>query len=95
MRAQRIGERVVLGLRSGHPEHIVEEQVGGVLGRQPLELKVRTVQYHLPQAADLGIHVKHDTPVLEESCPSVISWQASAASRGRVFRRFLDRFRCR
>ena len=37
MRAQRIGERVVLGLRPGHPEHVVEEQVGGVLGRKPLE----------------------------------------------------------
>ena len=77
-RAQSLGERVVLGLRPAHPEHVVEEQVGGVVGRQPLELQVRTVQYHLPQAADLGIHVEHDTPASEGSCPSVISWQASA-----------------
>ena len=62
MRAQRIGERVVLGLCPAHPEHVVEEQVGGVLGRQPLKFEVRTVQYHLPQAADLRIHVEHGTP---------------------------------
>ena len=61
-RAQRIGERVVLGLRAAHPEHVVEEQVGGVVRSQALEFKVRAVQDHLSQAADFGIHVKHGTP---------------------------------
>ena len=61
-RAQRVGERVVLLLRPAHPEHVVEEQVGGVVGGQPLEFQARAVQYHLPQAADFGIHVKHDNP---------------------------------
>ena len=46
----------MLGLRPAHPEHVVEEQVGGVVGGQALELEVGAVQHHLPQAADLGIH---------------------------------------
>jgi hypothetical protein len=72
-RAQGAGEGVVLGLRARHPEHVVEEQVRGVVRRQALEFQVRTVQYDLPQAADLGIHVEHGTPVLDGSCSSVIS----------------------
>jgi len=63
-RAQDIRERVVLGLRPAHPEHVVEEQVGGVIGGQALEFQVGAVQYHLPQAADFGIHVQHGIPVL-------------------------------
>jgi hypothetical protein len=43
----------VLGLRARHPEHVVEEQVRGVVWGQALEFQVRTVQYDLPQAADL------------------------------------------
>jgi len=72
-RGQRAGERVVLGLGPGHPEHVVEEQVGGVVGGQALELQVRAVQYHLPQVADLGINVEHGTPVVRRCCSSVIS----------------------
>ena len=72
-RAQDVRERVVLGLGPAHPEHVVEEQVRGVVRSQPLEFQVRAVQYHLPKAADLGIHVEHGTPALDESCSSVIS----------------------
>ena len=61
-RAQRVGERVVLLLRPAHPEHVVEEQVGGVVGGQALEFQAGAVQYHLPEAANFGIHVKHGTP---------------------------------
>jgi hypothetical protein len=71
------GERVVLGLRPAHPEHVVEEQVGGVVGGQALELEAGAVQHHLPQAADLGIHSEHGTPVLNASCSSVISRPAA------------------
>jgi hypothetical protein len=60
--AQRAGERVVLGLGPAHPQHVVEQQVGDVVGSQPLELQIGAVQDHLPQAADLGIDVKHPTP---------------------------------
>ena len=63
-RAQRLGERVVLGLRPADPEHIVEEQVGGVVRGQSLEFQVRAVQDHLPQSADLGVHVKHGASVM-------------------------------
>jgi hypothetical protein len=66
-RAQDIGERVVLGLRPAHPEHVVEEQVGGVVRGQSLEFQVRAVQYYLPQAADFGIYVEHGIPVLDRS----------------------------
>ena len=57
--AQRGGERVVLGLRLGHPEHVVEQQVGGVVRGQPLQLEVRPVQDDLAQQADLGVHMEH------------------------------------
>jgi hypothetical protein len=55
--AQRAGEGVVLLLRPAHPQHVVQQQVGGVARGQALELQVRAVQDHLPQAADLGIDV--------------------------------------
>ena len=58
-RAEGTGERVVLGLCAAYPEHVVEEQVGSVIGGQALEFEVRSVQHHLPQAADLGIDMKH------------------------------------
>ena len=51
--AQRLGERVVLGLRLGHPQHVVEEQLGGVLRGEPLQLQAGPVQDDLVQAADL------------------------------------------
>ena len=72
-RPQDIGERVVLSLGPAHPEHVVEEQVGGVVRGEALKFQIRAVQYHLPQAADLGIHVEHGTPALDRSCPPVIS----------------------
>ena len=46
-RPQHAGERVVLGLGPAHPQHVIEEQVGGVVGSQPLEFQVRAVQHHL------------------------------------------------
>jgi hypothetical protein len=49
----------VLVLRPADPEHVVEQQVGRVVGGQALELEAGTVQDDLPQPADLGIHVKH------------------------------------
>jgi hypothetical protein len=58
-RAQRIGEGVVLGLGTRHPQHVVEEQVGGVVRGEALEFQSGAVQDHLPQAAHLGIHVEH------------------------------------
>jgi len=61
-RAEHVSERVVLGLRPADPEHVVEQQVGGVVRGQPLEFQVRAMQDHLPQAADLGVHVEHDAP---------------------------------
>src|SRR5215467_7869390 len=70
---QRIGERVVLGLRPAHPEHVIEQQIGCIVRGEALEFQVRAVQYDLPQAADLGIHVEHGTPVLHGSRSSVIS----------------------
>ena len=59
--AQGLGERVVLGLRLGHPEHVVEQQVGGVIRGQPLQLELGPVQDDLAQPADLGIYVEHGT----------------------------------
>ena len=64
----------MLGLGPAHPQHVVEEQIGGVVRGEPLEFQVGPVQDHLPQAADLGIHVEHGTPVLHGCCLSVISW---------------------
>ena len=86
--AQRAGEGVVLLLRPAHPENAVEEQVGGVVRGQPLELQVRAVQYHLPQAADLGIDVKHRPSrsgwIRRWSCtePAYASSLVAAASGG-------------
>ena len=61
-RAQHPGERVVLGLRPADPEHAVEQQVGGVVRGQALEFQVGAVQDHLPQPADLGVHVEQVPP---------------------------------
>jgi len=63
-RAQHVGERVVLGLRPAHPQHVIEQQVGGVVRSQALEFEAWAVQDHLPQAADLRVHAEHGTPVL-------------------------------
>src|SRR5215472_6528276 len=68
-RAQHIGERVVLGLRPADPEHVVEQQVGGVVRGQPLELQVGAVQDDLPQPADLGVHVEHGAPLAMGAVP--------------------------
>lgn len=64
----------MLGLSPAHPQHIVEEQVGDIVRGQPLKFQIGAVQHHLPQAADLRIHVKHGTPRSGKRIyPSVIS----------------------
>jgi hypothetical protein len=50
-RAQRVGERVVLGARPRRPRHVVEEQRMHVRRRDPLELAARAVQEHGAQRA--------------------------------------------
>ena len=57
--AQRLGEGVVLGLRLGDPQHVVEQQVGGVVRGQPLQLQVGAVQDDLAQLADLRVDTEH------------------------------------
>ena len=58
-RSRRVSaKRVVLLLGALDPEHVVEEVVVLVGGRQPLQLEVRAVQDRLPQAADLGVDVE-------------------------------------
>ena len=51
--AELAGERVVLGLRLGYPQQVVEQQVGGIVRGQPLEFQAGPVQDYLPQSADL------------------------------------------
>ena len=46
-------ELVVLVLRALDPQHVVEQQVVVVGGRQPLQAELRAVDHHLSQAADL------------------------------------------
>ena len=52
---QHVGKGVVLLPGALHPQHVVEQQVGAVRRRQPLELEIGTVQHHLPQPPHLGI----------------------------------------
>jgi hypothetical protein len=54
--AEQIREGVVLLAGSFGPEHIVEEELVDVAGRQPLQLETGTVQDDLPQHPDLGPH---------------------------------------
>jgi len=46
--AQHAGKDVVLGLGLRYPQHVIEEQVGRVLGGEPLQFEPRPVQDHLP-----------------------------------------------
>ena len=55
---QQLGEPVVLLARPLRPEHVVEQQLRGVAGREAFELEARTVQDHLPQRAHLGVHAQ-------------------------------------
>ena len=57
------------------PQHVVEEQVGGVRRGQPAQLEARPVDDDLPQAADLGVDVQghgclqrgHGEPVIRNA----------------------------
>ena len=51
--AQDVGEVVVLALRALDPDDVVEEVLGAVLRRQPLERSTGTVDQHRLQAPDL------------------------------------------
>jgi hypothetical protein len=59
--AQRLGEPVVLRLRLGHPEHVVEQQLGGVVRGEALQLQAGAVQDDLAQAANFRGDVEHGT----------------------------------
>jgi hypothetical protein len=59
--AQRLGEPVVLGLRLGDPEHVVEQQLGGIVRGEPLQLEARAMQDDLAQAANFRGDVEHGT----------------------------------
>ena len=50
-------------LGPARPQHAVEQQLAGVVRGEPLELQVGPVQHYLAQPADLGIDVKHCSPV--------------------------------
>ncbi len=60
-RAQQVGERVVLGLRPGHPGQPVEQQRVVVAGRQALQFGAGAVQDDHPQRPDLGVHSQRST----------------------------------
>ena len=51
--AHPLHELVVLVLRTLDPEHVVEQQVVVVGGRQPLEAEPGSVDHHLSQATNL------------------------------------------
>jgi hypothetical protein len=53
--AHQVDERVVLLPGSPHPDHVVEEQVMAVAGRQALVRDVGSVDHHGPQRPDLGV----------------------------------------
>ena len=53
--AHEIDERVELLSRAPDPDHVVEEKLMAVRGRQPLVRKIRPVHHHRPQRADLGV----------------------------------------
>ena len=71
VRAQRLGELVVLLLRAVEPRHAVEQQVVVVARRQPPQLGPGAVQDDRPQPPDLAPHavlVLHDARTLPGQC---------------------------
>ena len=53
--AHQVDEGVVLLAGAPHPDHVVEQQLVAVRGREPLVLEVGPVHHHGSQLADLGV----------------------------------------
>jgi hypothetical protein len=59
--AEHLGERVVLFLGPLGPQHVIEQQLGGVTRGEPGQFQAWTVHDDLAELADLGLNAERHT----------------------------------